>query len=58
MKQPLNLSKEEKDLLLDLLLEKVLEMNNMNSVMQQQLEKYRQDILGIYSKVVDSMDED
>ena len=58
MKEPLNLTKGEQELLLDLLLKEVSNIDNLNATAQQHLTQYRQDVLAIYHKVVDSMDED
>ena len=58
MKEPLNLTKEEQDLLLDILLKEVDKVSELNATAQLHLAQYRKDVLGIYHKVVDSMDED
>lgn len=58
MKQPINLTKQEQDLLLDLLLKEVSNVDNLNATVQARLADYRKEVLEIYKKVVESMDED
>ena len=58
MKQPLNLTKEEQDLLLDMLSEEIQKVNNSNYSMQEYLNPYREKVINIYKKIVDNMYED
>ena len=58
MKEPLELTREEQDLLLDILLKEVSNVDLLNATVQQHLQQYRADVLKIYNKVVDNIDED
>lgn len=57
MKQPLNLTEEEKDILLDILLKEVNDISNLNATQQTLLEQYKQCVMKIYRKVVDNIDD-
>lgn len=58
MKESLNLTKEEQDLLLDVLSEEIQKINNSNYSMKEYLKPYREKVIGIYKKIVASIDED
>ena len=58
MKEPLNLTKEEQDLLLDMLSEEIQKVNNSNYSMKEYLKPYREKVIDIYKKIVDNMDEE
>ena len=57
-KEPLNLTEEEREILLNILLKEMNKIGELNATMQGYLEPYRQEIRNIYGKVVDNMDED
>jgi hypothetical protein len=57
-KEPLVLTEEERDILLNILSNEVIKINELNTTMQGYLEPYRQKVMDIYRKVVDNMDED
>ena len=57
-KEPLNLTEEEREILLNILFKEMDKINELNATMQEHLEPYRQEIRTIYGKVVDNMDED
>ena len=57
MKQPLNLTEEERDILLDILLKEVNDISNLNATQQTLLEQYKQCVMNIYRKVVDNIDD-
>ena len=58
MKQPLNLTEEEQDLLLDMLLEEIQKVNNSNYSMREHLKPYIEKVVNLYKKIVSNMDED
>lgn len=58
MKQPLNLTEEEQDLLLDMLSEEIQKVNNSNYSMREYLQPYREKVINLYKKIVSNMDED
>ena len=58
MQEPLILTEKERDVLLNILSNEVLKINELNTTMQKYLEPYRQEVMDIYRKVVDNIDED
>jgi hypothetical protein len=58
MEKPVNLTKKEKDILLDMLLKEVSNVDNLNGTMQNYLSQYRSEVLEIYKKVCDSLPND
>ena len=57
-KEPLVLTEKERDLLFSLLLKEIRDIDNYNAVVQAHLKSYKEDLHGIYKKIVASMDED
>ena len=57
-KEPLNLTEEEIEILLNILLKEMDKISEFNATMQGHLQPYRQEITSIDGKVVDNMDED
>ena len=58
MKEPLELTEKERDILFSLLLKEIRDIDNYNAVVQAHLKSYREDLHAIYNKVVANMDED
>ena len=58
MEKPVNLTKKEKDILLDILLKEVSNVDSLNGTMQNYLSQYRSEVLEIYKKVCDSLSDD
>ena len=54
----MELTTQERDLLLDLLLKEVNHVDNENATIQGMLKEYRTLVLNIYSKIVDTMGDD
>ena len=58
MKEPLELTEKERDILFSLLLKEIRDIDNYNAVVQAHLKSYREDLHAIYNKIVANMDED
>ena len=58
MQESLVLTEKERDILLNILSNEVIKINKLNNTMKVYLEHYRQEVMDIYRKVADSMDED
>lgn len=57
-KEPLNLTRQEQDILMDILLKEVNNIDNLNATVQSHLKQYRQEVLDVYKKVVANIDEE
>ena len=58
MKEPLELTEKERDILFSLLLKEIRDIDNYNAVVQAHLKSYKEDLHAIYNKIVANMDED
>lgn len=58
MKEPLELTEKERDILFSLLLKEMRDIDNYNAVVQAHLKSYKEDLHEIYNKVVANMDEE
>ena len=58
MKEPLELTEKERDILFSLLLKEMRDIDNYNAVVQAHLNSYKKDLHEIYDKVVANMDEE
>jgi hypothetical protein len=58
MKEPLELTEKERDILFSLLLKEIRDIDNYNAVVQAHLKSYKEDLHTIYNKIVANMDED
>ena len=58
MKEPLELTEKERDLLFSLLLKEIRDVDNYNAVVQAHLKSYKEDLHQIYKKIVANMDEE
>ena len=58
MKEPLELTEKERDILFSLLLKEMRDIDNYNAVVQAHLNSYKEDLHEIYQKIVANMDED
>lgn len=58
MKEPLELTEKERDILFSLLLKEIRDIDNYNAVVQAHLQQYKEDLHQIYKKIVANMDEE
>jgi proline dehydrogenase len=58
MKEPLELTEKERDILFSLLLKEIRDVDNYNAVVQAHLKSYKEDLHQIYKKIVANMDEE
>ena len=58
MKEPLELTETERDILFSLLLKEIRDVDNYNAVVQAHLKSYKEDLHQIYKKIVANMDEE
>ena len=58
MKEPLELTEKERDILFSLLLKEIRDVDNYNAVVQAHLKSYKEDLHAIYKKIVANMDEE
>ena len=58
MKEPLELTEKERDILFSLLLKEIRDIDNYNAVVQAHLKSYKEDLHQIYKKIVANMDEE
>ena len=58
MKEPLELTEKERDILFSLLLKEIRDVDNYNAVVQAHLHQYKEDLHQIYNKIVANMDEE